>query len=502
MKHAKKAFFASLLATLLCVTSLDSVTSGGNIIMSGTLDVEMKWADGTNAVPAVDDAAWTDASTGAIFNYDLWEPGYTQVRHIAIVNKGTLALTYKIAIAANGTVSDLSDVIDVYYLDPAQQIENRAALAGLTPMSNLTAALAGMATTATGNLKAGESDVITIALKMRETAGNEYQNKAIGSDFSIQLLAAQYTFENDSFDDQYDLNADGTPDNATWPKVTTQSTATVVSEAASFMSSVAPAEGKTSTVEITSLDGVANNDKLKLTVTTSNLDAATAQFTVEDDHTAVAGIDLKLTDANNAAVTFVDGTATVTTYIVPGLDPSKVTVKYNGEGDAPTSVSYDSNTGELVFTTTHFSEFYVDYSGMWYYVKSANRAFATIDALEEYVMEQAEAAVTDLDNKLKADEIIAGYASFEEPYHFDKHVAIYNYLMSGVYGFYSDDWLAFNGHQYTAAGVTRDDLVTMRDQYKAVYESLKVQYTIYPTLKDGFYATGQRLTVEPFESEL
>ena len=236
-KVTKKALASSLLALMLCVSMLlgttyawftDSVTSAGNIIKSGTLDVEMWYADGTKAVPTTytGEGAWTDASTGAIFNYDLWEPGYTEVRHIQIKNVGTLALKYKVQIVANGTVSDLADVIDVYYMDPAEQIADRTALAAKTPMGTLTAALAGMAATASGNLRAGETDTVTIALKMQESAGNEYQNKSIGTDFSIQLLAAQDTVEADSFDDQYDANAE-------YPVATQSEFATALSAAAS-----------------------------------------------------------------------------------------------------------------------------------------------------------------------------------------------------------------------------------------------------------------------------
>lgn len=62
---------------------------------------------------------------------------------------------------------------------------------------------------AKGHILAGDNaaDVATIALKMQESAGNEYQNLSIGTDFSIQLVATQYTSEKDSFDDQYDKDA-------------------------------------------------------------------------------------------------------------------------------------------------------------------------------------------------------------------------------------------------------------------------------------------------------
>ena len=212
-KSTKRALLLSALSLLMCVSMLigstfawftDSVTSSGNIIKSGTLDVEMYWADGTEAP---DSATWTDASTGAIFNNDKWEPGYVEVRHIKIANVGTLALKYQLKIMANGEVSDLADVIDVYYVDPAVQVSVRAQLTDANKLGTLTEVLANLANTANGELPAGENDTITLALKMQESAGNEYQNLAIGSDFSVVLMATQLTAETDSFDDQYDFDA-------------------------------------------------------------------------------------------------------------------------------------------------------------------------------------------------------------------------------------------------------------------------------------------------------
>ena len=214
-RSTKSALISSVIALLLCFTMLlgttfawftDSVTSAGNIIQSGTLDVEMHWAEGTKD-PSAADTTWTDASTGAIFNNDKWEPGYVEVRHIKIANEGTLALKYQIKIVANGEVSDLADVIDVYYVDPAQQIADRTALTDDNKLGTLTDVLANLANTANGELPAGENDTITLALKMQESAGNEYQNKSIGSDFSVILMATQLTAESDSFDDQYDKDA-------------------------------------------------------------------------------------------------------------------------------------------------------------------------------------------------------------------------------------------------------------------------------------------------------
>lgn len=216
MKKTKLALFQSVVSLLLCISMLagttfawftDSVTSGNNIIKSGKLDVTMEWFDGTKPVPAVDSDEWIDASTGAIFNYSLWEPGYTQVRHIKIANEGNLALKYQLKIVANGTVSNLADVIDVYYTDPAAQVTARSELTADKKLGTLTDVLNGLESTANGSLIAGENVTLTLALKMQETAGNEYQNLSIGSDFSVILLATQEAHESDSFGTDYDKEA-------------------------------------------------------------------------------------------------------------------------------------------------------------------------------------------------------------------------------------------------------------------------------------------------------
>ena len=213
-KYTKRALLASVLSVIVCAAMLagstfawftDSVTSAGNIIKSGNLDVALEWANGTEAL---DTAEWKDASTNAIFNYDLWEPGYTEVRHVRISNKGNLALKYEIRIVANGEVSKLADVIDVYYIKDGKQITSRTGLTDENKIGTLSQVLANPYA-AKGHILAGDNaaDVATIALKMQESAGNEYQNLSIGTDFSIQLVATQYTSEKDSFDDQYDKDA-------------------------------------------------------------------------------------------------------------------------------------------------------------------------------------------------------------------------------------------------------------------------------------------------------
>ena len=360
-KTTKRALFSSVIALLLCFTMLlgttfawftDSVTSAGNIIKSGTLDVEMYWAEGTEDPNT---ANWTDASTGAIFDYDNWEPGYVEVRHIKIANEGTLALKYKVQIVANGEVSDLADVIDVYYVDPAIQVADRAALANAPKLGTLTEVLAGLGESGNGTLEADTADTITIALKMQETAGNEYMNKSIGSNFSIQLLATQLTSESDSFDNQYDADAK-------YPGVATvtipeNNTEDVVLVAENIKVTV-PASAATA------------GDVYKTVVTgeTVTTDAETGKTTVAFDLTMYKN-DVK-----------VDGD---TIYEIKQTLPAFMNiteVTHNGVAmtkastGADQTYTYDSATGVLTIYTKSFSPFEITYTNYNDFVKKLNRA--------------------------------------------------------------------------------------------------------------------------------
>ncbi len=210
-RKTKHALLISGLALLLCVSMLigstfawftDSVTSSGNIIKSGTLDVTMMWKDATAAGAQ---QTYKDASEGAIFNYNKWEPGYVEAKNISIANVGTLALKYQLNIVANGDASELAKVIDVYYADGEKTLVSRDLEAqGLTYLGTLDNVLAQISTTAAGNLVSGADHTVTLALKMKESAGNDYQDKSIGSTFSVILMATQLTHESDSFDNMYD----------------------------------------------------------------------------------------------------------------------------------------------------------------------------------------------------------------------------------------------------------------------------------------------------------
>ncbi|MBP3606296.1 MAG: leucine-rich repeat protein [Clostridia bacterium] len=208
-KSTRSALVSSVLALLLCFSMLlgttfawftDSVSSSGNVIKAGNLDVEMEWKDATAAGAQ---KTYKDASEGAIFNYDKWEPGYVEAKNVKISNVGTLALKYHLNIAAKGEVSELANVIDVYYAEGEYVLADRS-MTELTKIGTLADVLDGMPANMAGDLEAEKSDIVTIALKMQEDAGNEYKGLSIGTSFAVVLMATQDNVEADSFDENYD----------------------------------------------------------------------------------------------------------------------------------------------------------------------------------------------------------------------------------------------------------------------------------------------------------
>ena len=218
-KSTLRALTASILALVVCCAMLvgstfawfsDEGVSSGNKIEAGTLKIDMLVRDANGEYQSVKE------SKAPIFNYDRWEPGYTAVANVKVANRGTLALQYNMQIITEGVADDLlngdlmlSDVIDVYYAAKEVILADRdafdAALESkeLKHVGTLTDVIFG-GTMVKDTLLEGEEDYATIVLKMQETAGNEYQGLSVGTAFDLKIYATQYTYEKDSFDDQYD----------------------------------------------------------------------------------------------------------------------------------------------------------------------------------------------------------------------------------------------------------------------------------------------------------
>ena len=205
-KSTKRALISSTLALLMCVAMLigttfawftDTASTGVNKIVSGNLKVDIIGADSDSHIEKLNftKAATTDAEAGAEI---LWEPGCRYLTEgFRIANKGNLALKWKAQVNAGTTAAnegnfDLLDVIDFYMVTKAADgTETETALDVFT-----------------GNLKKTEtSDVYYIKGVMQTTAGNDYQGLTLDG-ISITVVATQDTVENDSFNNQYDKDAE------------------------------------------------------------------------------------------------------------------------------------------------------------------------------------------------------------------------------------------------------------------------------------------------------
>lgn len=356
-RSTKQQLLLSFVALLLCVSMFvgstfawftDSVTSTNNVIKSGTLDITFEWMEGKQN-PATDSTEWIDASTGPIFNSTLWEPGYTAVRHIKIANEGTLALKYQLSIIPEGDVSELSDVIDVYYIDPAMQVNDRTELPAANKLGTLTQVLGSLPSSANGKLEAGDEEIITLALKMQETAGNEYQNKQIGDKFSVMLFATQVEHEDDSFDDLYDAEA----------PITNKVYANV-SDAGLAGLDVTVDDKNGANVGSVTIPTEALADDTDVVAVTIEETVFSGNFTIAADE-AVKAFDVSVTglkDNNNAELT-------VTLRIDPMKDPATVKL-YHYDELIPST--YYPQTGYVTFKTKTFSPFTVVYKADSQYV--------------------------------------------------------------------------------------------------------------------------------------
>ncbi len=193
-KLTKHALIVSIMAMLLCVAMLvgttfawftDTASTAVNKIQAGTLDValEMKDASGNWVNAEGQTLSWKKAAGAPANEQVLWEPGCTyELPELRIVNKGNLALKYKIVISGIVGNAKLLEVISFTY--------------GTGIDINAEVSLAPNAAT----------EGIIIKGHMQESAGNEYQGLTIDG-IGITVIATQDTVEFDSIDDQYDKDA-------------------------------------------------------------------------------------------------------------------------------------------------------------------------------------------------------------------------------------------------------------------------------------------------------
>ena len=211
-KATKRALLTSIMALVMCVVMLvgttfawftDTASTAVNKIQAGNLDIELEMKNASGG--------WDKAEGKTLYFLQkqgdqkvqsadiLWEPGCTyELPELRIVNKGNLALKYKVII--NGIEGDakLNEAID-WTITPGTATDG-------SNVVKLESAPAGYEYALTAK---DAANTLTISGTMKKEAGNEYQGLSIDG-IGITVVATQYTYEKDSIDDQYDKDADAT----------------------------------------------------------------------------------------------------------------------------------------------------------------------------------------------------------------------------------------------------------------------------------------------------
>ncbi len=223
-KTTKKALLTSAVALLLCFGMLmgttfawftDSAASGSNVITAGNLDIVVEYT--------LDGTTWNDLDGATdLFKKGLWEPGHTEVVAIKVTNNGTLALKYManmnilkefVGKTATGADIKLSEILTVDSLVTkdagvvSSAFADDSAIAGTTRSSFKNANILADSETL---LEKDEFDYIIVKVDMAETVGNEANHNGTdipAIEFGLNFLATQYTYEKDSFGDQYDVDS-------------------------------------------------------------------------------------------------------------------------------------------------------------------------------------------------------------------------------------------------------------------------------------------------------
>ena len=226
-KSTKRALFTSVLALLMCVTMLvgatfawftDTASTGVNKIQAGNLDIELAYKNSTTGGEFKE----ANKETPVFDNNALWEPGHVEYVVLKVSNAGSLALKYKLGINIANEVGstnvynnkfNLSDYIRFAVLDgdrTGNSVDRDALVAAATDSK-----LIKEGYTAEDNMTAGANKVVTLVVWMPTTIGNEANHKTSATapsiDLGISVVATQYTHENDSFDNQYDKDAQYPP---------------------------------------------------------------------------------------------------------------------------------------------------------------------------------------------------------------------------------------------------------------------------------------------------
>ena len=216
-KSTKKSLLFSALSLMLCFAMLigttfawftDSVTSANNVIKSGNLDIELEYWNGEK---------WVDVKGKSdILTNTLWEPGVTEVAYLKVKNAGSLALKYQLGVNiasetagvnAEGQSFLLSDyimfgVVEGVNGETGAYANRDDAVADVTTAKKISAGYSKAS-----SMLSGDEFYLALVVYMPTTVGNEANHNGVDVpeiNLGISVVATQFSYEEDSFDETYD----------------------------------------------------------------------------------------------------------------------------------------------------------------------------------------------------------------------------------------------------------------------------------------------------------
>ena len=365
MKSTKNKLLSSIATLCVCFAMLigstyawftDSASTGVNKIQAGNLDVEIV-SPGTDTV--LTNLEWKKA-TGAQAEDVLWEPGVSyKLTTFEVKNVGNLALKFKMNISVGSetesqTGEKLSNVISwkMYSNDTITGDESIDIYSDFNKDTVY-------------NLDKGKSKKFSILAYMDTAAGNAYKGLSMDS-ITVDVIAAQNTVENDSFGDQYDVNA-------SYPVVTVASVIVGSDKKVTSPVTVSTAEkvsGTTSPVATVTVPAGVKMEDGKSTITTSITQTSVPSSMASNISVTSDSKTFEVKADGIAADNQTNGMPlTIKAYI--GEQLTNVVLYHNSTrmNDVGTSGSlsidqdyqYDPSSGFVTFLSSYFSPFTATY---------------------------------------------------------------------------------------------------------------------------------------------
>ena len=222
LKSKKSALLMSFTSLLICFAMLvgstfawftDTATTGVNQIVSGNLDLEVYHKTSGTSIELEKINGLTNLFDNVEGSPIRWEPGAKAEETFVIKNEGNLALKYCFAVSyANATKTPAGKTLaDALTVSTATGEDNFDENRGERKAANTAFEGTQLADFSHAEyLLPGEYREIKMTIQWVPSANDNDFNVAGGLsvDLGINVLATQYTYENDSFNNEYDKNAE------------------------------------------------------------------------------------------------------------------------------------------------------------------------------------------------------------------------------------------------------------------------------------------------------